>query len=102
MNTIYPRSKQALFWPGASHPVRGVNHPGTKADPFMSDALTAAGPEAERALVMAAEEVLSGSGGPQTLKQGLWKAGLLVQASMMSKAPVKTGGLRQSLHCEIA
>ncbi len=26
--TIRPASKQALFWPGASHPVTKVNHPG--------------------------------------------------------------------------
>ena len=25
---IKPRGKKALFWPGADHPVAGVNHPG--------------------------------------------------------------------------
>src|SRR6202162_108876 len=29
-HTIYPKDKKALFWPGASHPVAKVNHPGTK------------------------------------------------------------------------
>lgn len=28
---------QALFWPGASHPVRMVNHPGYKGNPFITD-----------------------------------------------------------------
>lgn len=33
-HAIYPRSKRALYWPGASHPVRMVNHPGTKANAY--------------------------------------------------------------------
>lgn len=32
---IRPRTKQALFWPGARHPVKRVMHPGTKANPFV-------------------------------------------------------------------
>lgn len=38
-HTIYPSAKRALFWPGAEHPVRRVNHPGTKANPYMKRAL---------------------------------------------------------------
>jgi hypothetical protein len=34
-HTIYPKEKKALFWPGASHPVSKVNHPGTKPNQFM-------------------------------------------------------------------
>ena len=33
--TITATKKRALFWVGASHPVRSVKHPGTKANPFM-------------------------------------------------------------------
>jgi hypothetical protein len=40
-HTIYPKDKKALFWPGASHPVRSVNHPGTKPNPFMERILAA-------------------------------------------------------------
>jgi hypothetical protein len=29
-HTIRPRRKRALYWAGAAHPVRQVNHPGTK------------------------------------------------------------------------
>jgi HK97 gp10 family phage protein len=36
---IVPVNKKALYWPGAAHPVRRVNHPGTKANPFMRRAL---------------------------------------------------------------
>lgn len=34
---IYPRTKQALAWPSAEHPVRKVKHPGSKipARPFL-------------------------------------------------------------------
>lgn len=34
-HVIMPRSKQALFWPGAAHPVRVVHHPGTKPNDFV-------------------------------------------------------------------
>lgn len=38
-HTISARAGGALSWPGASHPVRSVNHPGTPAQPFMRPAL---------------------------------------------------------------
>lgn len=38
-HTIVPRTKKALFWPGARHPVRKVNHPGTPAQPFIRPAV---------------------------------------------------------------
>ena len=34
-HVILPRTKKALFWPGADHPVRMVNHPGTRARPYL-------------------------------------------------------------------
>ncbi len=34
-HAIYPKNKQALYWPGAKHPVKKVNHPGSRANPFM-------------------------------------------------------------------
>ncbi len=35
--TIRPKHKKALFWPGAAHPVKQVNHPGSvmPARPFL-------------------------------------------------------------------
>ncbi len=35
---IVPTNKKALYWPGADHPVRRVNHPGTPAKPFLRPA----------------------------------------------------------------
>jgi len=32
---IRPKNKKALYWKGALHPVRKVNHPGIKANPFV-------------------------------------------------------------------
>lgn len=37
--TIYPRTKMALFWKGAAHPVKRVNHPGIRANPFLRRAV---------------------------------------------------------------
>lgn len=38
-HVIRPRRKKALYWPGAEHPVREVNHPGTPEYAFMRRAL---------------------------------------------------------------
>lgn len=37
-HVIEPRNKQALFWPGAAHPVHRVNHPGTAANDWLERA----------------------------------------------------------------
>lgn len=37
-HVILPRNKKALFWKGADHPVRMVNHPGTKPRPYLMPA----------------------------------------------------------------
>jgi hypothetical protein len=42
-HVIEPRNAQALFWPGARHPVAKVNHPGTPAFHVLRNALRAAG-----------------------------------------------------------
>ncbi|MFF9124359.1 HK97 gp10 family phage protein [Streptomyces sp. NPDC014889] len=38
-HVIKPKHKKALYWPGAAHPVAQVNHPGTKAKPFLRPAI---------------------------------------------------------------
>lgn len=38
-HVILPKHKRALFWEGAPHPVGKVNHPGTRAQPFLRPAL---------------------------------------------------------------
>lgn len=42
-HVIEARNTQALFWPGARHPVKKVNHPGTPAFHVLRNALRAAG-----------------------------------------------------------
>ena len=32
---IRPKNKKALYWKGAKHPVKKVNHPGSKAKPYL-------------------------------------------------------------------
>jgi len=41
-HVIRPRSKRALYWKGAQHPYRLVNHPGNRPLPFLVPALSAA------------------------------------------------------------
>ncbi|KJK55643.1 HK97 gp10 family phage protein [Saccharothrix sp. ST-888] len=41
-HVITPKDKKALWWPGARHPVAKVNHPGTRAKPFMRPAIAQA------------------------------------------------------------
>jgi hypothetical protein len=37
--TIFPKNKQALYWPGAAHPVKKVNLPARAPQPFLRPAL---------------------------------------------------------------
>ena len=34
-HVIRPKNKKVLYWKGAKHPVKKVNHPGSKAKPFL-------------------------------------------------------------------
>ena len=38
---ILPKNKKALFWAGADHPVKMVNHPGIKGKHFVEDSIEA-------------------------------------------------------------
>ena len=38
--TIKPKNKKALFWKGASHPVKAVNQPARKGNPWLERAST--------------------------------------------------------------
>jgi HK97 gp10 family phage protein len=40
-HVITAKNAGALYWPGAAHPVKSVNHPGTAAQPFMRPAAEA-------------------------------------------------------------
>jgi Bacteriophage HK97-gp10, putative tail-component len=44
-HTIVPTRKRALFWRGARHPVKRVNHPGTRGNPYMTRALERSRPQ---------------------------------------------------------
>ena len=41
---IRPKNAQALFWPGAAHPVKIVHHPGTAPQPYLRPAFDGAAP----------------------------------------------------------
>ena len=38
-HVIRPKNKKALYWKGATRPVKQVNHPGSKAKPFLEPAV---------------------------------------------------------------
>lgn len=56
--TIRPKSKQALFWKGAAHPVAKVNHPGIKANPFLRRSVEASGNQIDSFFEKAVEKTL--------------------------------------------
>lgn len=41
-HVITAKNAKALYWPGAAHPVKSVNHPGTKPNDFMGRIVAAA------------------------------------------------------------
>lgn len=47
---IRPRKKRALAWPGGSHPVKMVRHPGTKAQHFTKRVMAKASAHVLKAL----------------------------------------------------
>ena len=51
-HTILPKNKKALFWPGARHPVKLVQHPGSKMPerPFVEPGVKESIPKIERLL----------------------------------------------------
>lgn len=55
---IRPRTKHALYWPGANHPVARVQHPGTAPQPYMIPAFEHHVPAAVTAMTRAAGEIL--------------------------------------------
>jgi hypothetical protein len=57
-HTIRPRTKQALFWPGATHPVKQVQHPGTAPQPFLIPAFDRNLPAAYQAFERVAADIL--------------------------------------------
>ena len=44
-HTIKPKTKKALYWQGARHPVKSVRHPGTSPKPYLIPALEAEKPK---------------------------------------------------------
>jgi hypothetical protein len=56
-HVILPKNGKALFWKGAAHPVRSVNHPGTKPNRFMPRIAAQAKDAVTRHFVAAIEKI---------------------------------------------
>ena len=100
---IYPRNAQALFWPGAAHPVMHVHHPGTKANRFMERGLDAARAPVEAMVAARFDDVAAGRGSNYT--KIMDDAGQVLLAAVKKETPVgpttptRAGGtLRSSLY----
>lgn len=59
---IRPKEKKALFWQGAKHPLKLVNHPGTKANQFMPRLLELSKQDIDRHFSAAVDESLKQAG----------------------------------------
>jgi hypothetical protein len=56
---IRPALKQALYWPGARHPVRGVHHPGTRPNPFNRTGFDLALPGIRALIALVGREIVA-------------------------------------------
>lgn len=55
---ILPRTKKALYWEGAPHPVRSVQHPGTKENRFLERMVKLAQPQIVKHFQEAGDQIL--------------------------------------------
>lgn len=57
-HTIFPVNAKALYWPGAPHPVKKVNHPGTAGNLFLDRAIENTATRVDDFAVIAINEVM--------------------------------------------
>ncbi len=57
-HVILPKNKKALYWPGAAHPVSRINHPGSRANPYMERILANAQSDIDHTFMEATELLL--------------------------------------------
>jgi hypothetical protein len=55
---ILPKSKRALYWEGARHPVRSVQHPGTRENRFLNRMVKLAEPQIIKHFKEAGDNIL--------------------------------------------
>jgi len=56
---IEAKDAKALFWPGANHPVRSVQHPGTKPNDYMGRILAASQEEINATFGKALDQIIA-------------------------------------------
>lgn len=61
--TIVARSRRALFWAGAAHPVKSVVHPAVAAKPFLRPALREFQPTIRQQYALAMRDAIAASRG---------------------------------------
>jgi hypothetical protein len=96
---ILPRDKQALFWPGAAHPVAIVHHPGYPGNDFLTAAVDATTPVVAEEIGFVIGSVIEGEDTARIVVT--FHAGMdEINAAVKAHANVKTGRLRDSFTVE--
>lgn len=57
-HVILPKNKKALYWAGAKHPVKRINHPGSAPNPYMERIITASQPEIDATFEEALQAII--------------------------------------------
>lgn len=97
-HVIRARNARALRFEGAGGTVyaKSVNHPGTRPNPVLGNALTDSEP-AINELVADAFTVVATGGPVSAVTQAMHAAGNLVAGAAKQHAPVRTGAYRDSI-----
>jgi hypothetical protein len=62
-HVITAKNAQALYWPGAAHPVKSVNHPGTAPNDFMGRIVQASQSEINAQFATALQQITAAIAG---------------------------------------
>ena len=90
-HVIVPRNARALYWPGARHPVRRVNHPGNAPNPYLDRGVDAALPAV---IDLISADIATALDGGALDPVALWDAvGQVALPFVRAEAPVRTGRL---------
>jgi len=57
-HVIEAKNAKALYWPGAAHPVRKVNHPGTQPNQFLERIVAASQGEIDQTFALALDTIV--------------------------------------------
>lgn len=98
---IEPRNRRALSWPGGRHPVRGVNHPGTRPNPFIPESFLARRLELERRAATEMDREFDRAN-PDAGRQAVQLMANVLLGEIHTREPRRTGALGKSLRVRVS